>query len=130
MTRTVTGGPCQWPRLGERRPALSAADRGRRAGRSSTVRSDRELENTKNDRPHSLPEWSPKSDFKLLRLLGRSRVLSGAPFSQKKENSGTVEMDKNNMVVVNAIMRESIKKEEKAIRLREFFSLNPKVYTV
>ena len=38
-------------------------------------------------------------------------------------------MDKNNMVAVNATMRESIMKEEKAFRLREFFSLNPKVCT-
>jgi hypothetical protein len=45
----------------------------------------------------------------------------------EKKKFTTVEMDKNNMVAVNATMRESIMKEERAFRLREFFSLNPKV---
>ena len=33
------------------------------------------------------------------------------------------------MVSFNAIVRESILKEQRAFKLREFFSLNPKVWT-
>ena len=42
----------------------------------------------------------------------------------------TVEMEKNNMVAFNAVIRESIMKEQRAFRLREYFSLNPKVSTL